>query len=132
MRSSRGEEIPRRVFTTAVVSTASLGLAGCLKGDGKQVSVYNSRSIPVTANIEIYHVEPNSEQQVLTDDPTIPSGEAHEYTSIFEESGTKRITIKTDDGQHGQHEWSADSSSQRGYLSVRIEEETLDFSLAIG
>lgn len=132
MSSGREQAISRRVFTSAVISAATPGLAGCLKGDGKQVSVYNSRPNPVTIHIEVSHIEPEPKQQVFTDDPTIPPNEAQEYESLFEESGTKRIIVETEDGQQGQYEWGAEPESQSGYLSVRIEEDAIEFSVATG
>jgi len=132
MSSGREQAISRRVFTSAVISAATLGLAGCLKGDGTQLSVYNSRPNPVTIHIEVFHIDSEPKQQVFTDDPTIPPNETQEYKSLFEESGTKRIIVETEDGQQAHYEWGADPDSQSSYLSVRIEEDAIEFSLAIG
>jgi len=132
MSSGREQAISRRVFTSAAISAATFGLAGCLKGDGTQLSVYNSRPNPVTSHIEVSHIDPEPKQQVFTNDPTIQVSEAQEYESLFEESGTKRINVETEDGQQAQYEWGAEPDSQSGYLSVRIEEDAIEFSLAIG
>lgn len=132
MSSGREQSISRRVFTSAVFSAATLGLAGCLKGDGTQLSIYNSRPNTETIHIEVSHIKPKPKQQVFTDDPTIPPSETQEYESLFEESGTKRIIVETEDGQQAQYEWGANPDSQSGYLSVRIEEDAIEFSLASG
>jgi len=91
-----------------------------------------SRPNPVTIHIEVSHIEPEPKQQVFIDDPTIPPNETQEYESRFEESGTKRIIVETENGQQAQYEWGANPASQSGYLSVRIEENEIAFGLASG
>ncbi|TQQ78508.1 hypothetical protein EGH24_14240 [Halonotius terrestris] len=86
----------------------------------------------MTIHIEVSHIDPEPKQQVFTDDPSIPPNETQEYESLFEESGTKRIIVETEDGQQAQYEWGATPDSQSGYLTVRIEEDAIEFSLSIG
>ena len=129
MNSRKGQATARRTFTAAVVSVATLGSAGCLGGDGQQVRVDNRRPGSVTIHVEIFHVDPTTGQQVFTDDTTIPASEVREYDNLFAERGTKQIVVETDDGQRGQYEWGADPGSGSGYLSVRIDGDTISFDI---
>ena len=69
---------------------------------------------------------------MFTDTPTIPPNVSQEYEILFEGSGTKRIIVETENGQQAQYEWGAGPDSQSGYLSVRIEEDAIEFTVATG
>jgi hypothetical protein len=136
MSSGRGKSIPRRLFTSVAISSVTIGLAGCLKGDDPQVRVYNARPNPVTVTIGVYDIESEPEQRVFNDRQTIPPSEVHEYMNLYGEGGMKRLFVRTEDGYEGQQEMEILSKSERGggngYLLVNIEEDGIEFKQALG
>lgn len=131
MSSGRGKSIPRRLFTSVAISSVTIGLAGCLKEDDPQVRVYNARPNPVTVTIELYNIESESEEREFDDRQTIPPSEAHEYVNLYGEGGTKRLVVRTEDGYEGRQEMEILPKSERGggrgYLSVHVEEDRIEF-----
>ena len=101
-----------------------------------QVRVYNARDSQTTVKIELYDVESEPEQRVFDESQTLPPSEAHEYESMYDEGGLKRLVVRTEDGHENQHEMDVLPKSEwgdgRGYLSVDIEEERIEFDQALG
>jgi hypothetical protein len=122
------------MFTSASISTVTIGLAGCLQENDPQVRVYNARDNQATVKIVLYDTEPK--QRVFTDRKTVPPSEAHEYESMYDEGGLKRLVVRTEDGHENRHEIDVLPKSEwgggRGYLSVHIEEDRIEFDQALG
>ncbi len=98
--------------------------------------MYNARPNPVTVTIELYNIESESEERVFNDRQTIQPSEAHEYEQMYDEGGMKRLVVRTEDGNEGQHEMDILPKSEwgdgSGYLSVQIKEDGIEFKQALG
>jgi hypothetical protein len=136
MTSGWGKPMPRRLFTSVSISAVTIGLAGCLRENDPQVRVYNARDNQTTVEIELYDIESEPEQRVFNERQTLPPSQAHEYEDMYDEGGLKRLVVRTEDGHENRYEMDVLPKSEwedgRGYLSVHITEDRIEFDQALG
>lgn len=96
-----------------------------LTGAPPDVVVFNKTENSITASIEAINQENGN--AVMSETTDISSNNAAEYPDALPASGDYTITVETEGGLSGEHQWSISSEDQS--MQVRINSESINFDL---